>query len=331
MTVPTEPVREGSRWRYKKPTGEEVGEWFGTQPLDDGMAHEDFVSGVVIIPASEKVKVQVERNGRAATEDVYEMTYTPYVRVDTRIAYFRKLAASRSQIAVIEPVAVPRMQAGEAYNVNLPDGYWWHIVKTGEAQGAFVRYLCCTMRVALYREEDYFADPEVAHASGVRSYREIKPTREGRATKQVVARGDDVNALAKAETGAVGRALGMAGVLVIGTGLATAEDMAELRGGDAASAPTLPESVQGAETVEQVNERLVHLQGEMASNAPEKWAEFSAWWTERQRSEGWASLNDAPLEVRRGMVRRMESMLKDGFGVGVAQHDSSRGIEEAQN
>lgn len=324
MSVPTEPVQEGSRWRYKKPSGEEVGAWFATQPLDEGMSHADFVSGVVIIPASEKVKVQVERNNRAATEDAYEMTYTPYVRVDTRISYFRKLAAQRSQIAVIEPVTVPRMDRGEAYNLNLPEGFWWHIVKTGEAASAFVRYLCCTMRVALYREEDYFADPTVAHSSGLKSHREIKPLREGRATKQVVAKGDDMNALAKAETGAVGRSLGMAGILVIGTGLATAEDMAELRGGTEAAAPVLPEAAQGgAETPEEVNARLIELQGEMTSQAPDKWAEFSAWWTERQQQEGWRTLNDAPLEVRRGMVRRMEVLLAEG-----RQADSSPAAEE---
>ncbi len=319
--VPNSPQREGSRWRYHRPDGEEVAAWFSTQPLDEGMKHEDFVSGVVIIPASEKVKVQ-RRDGRG-TEDRYEMTYTPYVRVDTRISYFRKLAAARGEIAVIEPVAVPRMPSGEAYNGNLPEGFWWHVVR-GDGQ-SFVRYLCCTMRVALYREEDYFAEAVQTNPSGTWSRHEAKPLREGRSTKQVVASTSDVNALAKAETGAIGRALGVAGILVIGTGLATAEDMAELRGGEAAEAPALP-AVEARASADEINARLVALQAQMTAEAPGAWQEFAAWWTERKEAEGWANLSDAPIEVRRGMIARMESMLASASEAQpAASPDSSSG------
>jgi len=295
--MPVETVREGSRWRYKKPSSEEVGAWFNDVPLDEGMDHAQYVSGVVLIPAQEKVKVQ--REDERGTEDIYEMTFTPYVRVDTRIAYFRALAAKNEQIAVIEPVAVPVLEQPDLLrNDNMPPGFWWHIV---QRDSNHVKFLCCTMRVALYEQDAWFAsdDGKLPRA-----------TREGVATKQVVQAtqsGVDVNMLAKAETGAVGRALGMAGILVIGTGIATAEDMQEVR--EAAPAPELPEA--GA-TMEDINERLMELQGRMTSEAPGRWQEFSAWWTERQQREGWKTLNDAPIEVRRGMVQRMEKMLEEG-------------------
>lgn len=308
--IPDGPVREGSRWRHHKPTADEVAAWFKAQPIDEGMEHEDYVGGVVIIPASEKVKA-ARADGRG-TEERYEQTFTPYVRVDTRVTYFRNLAELRGYIAVIEPVAVPRIEEGQHANKHMPDGFWWHVVATDQAQ---VRYLCCTMRVALYDKEAWTSGAEfVSKAEQQTHSTELnlpRPLREGVATKQV-AGGTDMNGLAKAETGAIGRALGVAGILVVGSGIATAEDMAELRDAPEATGAALPEAGAPEETSEALNARLLGLQ-ERLKTFPEAWTGFCAWWKERSQEGGWSSLNDAPIEVRRGMAGRMEQLI--GIGI----------------
>lgn len=291
------PVQEGSRWRFARPTSEEVGQWFGTQPLAEGMSHADFIAGIVLIPASEKVKRQVpgQRAGTFATHDSYELTYTPYVRVDTRVSYFRKLAEAREMISVIEPAEVPQIAQGPYTNAHMPDGYWWYVV--GEA-----RYLCCTMRVALYRPEDYYGQEDTNAGR-----KTARPALFGVSTKQVSP--SDANALAKAETGAIGRALGVAGILVIGTGIATAEDMQDLGAQPITAAPELPEAGAPAEGEEQLNERCLSLQQRLQGENPAGWAQFAAWWQERRTKEGWGTLTDAPIEVRRGVATRMEELL----------------------
>lgn len=292
---PPQPVREGSRWRHAKPSSDEVAEWFGTVPLDAGMAHEDYIAGVVLIPAGEKVK-RIRADGRG-TEEVYEQTFTPYVRVDTRVAYFRRLAELRELVAVIEPIAVPRSDKPAFENQHMPDGFWWMVA--GEQQTA-QRFLCATWRVALYDADTY------KEGWGTDGKRERRPVREGIGTKQVTG-APEINALAKAETGAIGRALGVAGILVVGTGIATAEDMMELRE-PAQAAPVLPEPVEESE--EHLNERLMALQTRLRLY-PEAWSEFAAWWNERSKQGGWTNPLSTPVEVRRGMASKMEGMLEN--------------------
>lgn len=313
-----EAVREGSRWRYGRPSSDEVGAWFATAPLDEGMTHADFIAGIVLIPATEKVKRQVPGRapGTFSTQDSFELTYTPYVRVDTRVTYFRKLAAKRELVSVIEPAEVPQIASGPLANVHMPDGYWWYI--TSGASDA-VRYLCCTMRVAHYRPDDWFGAE--ADTNGGRA-KKLQPVLFGVSTKQVSP--TDPNALAKAETGAIGRALGVAGILVIGTGIATAEDMTELDAGPVQQGAALPAAeVEAVESEEQLNERCLGLQARLKEDYPDGWAKFAAWWQERRGREGWNTLNDAPIEVRRGVATRMEELLAEG-----ATQDSSSPAEE---
>lgn len=314
---PPKPVREGGRWRHAKPSSEEVSEWFRSVPLDEGMKHEDYVSGIVIIPASEKVK-RPKPDGRG-TEEVWEETFTPYTRVDTRVAYFRQLAEARELIAVVEPVVVPTVDEGAFTNRNMPPGFWWIVL--GESQSA-QRFLCCTMRVALYRREDWFGVPEQdapaeePHEAAIPARSDPRPLREGIATKQVADRADrhgnrDTNALARAETGAVGRALGMAGILVVGTGIATADDIAELMREPQEAAPVaLPAPGAGEETEEQLNERLTTLEIRLRPYT-DAWREFAAWWSERAKASGWKVVRDAPLEARKGVATKMETMLAE--------------------
>jgi hypothetical protein len=326
QAAPVKPQQEGSRWRHAKPSSEEVGKWFADVPLDEGMEHAKYVSGVVIIPATEKVK-RPKADGKG-TEEVWDDTFTPYVRVDTRVAYFHQLAAKRDCIARIEPVLVPRSEQPAFDNRHLPDGFFWHIL--GESQAA-QRFLCCTMRVALYERRIWLASKKELRRRGERRV----PILEGIGTKQIADRTDrynnrDTNALAKGETGAIGRALGVAGILVVGTGIATAEDMQELMREPTEAAPvTLPAAGAGEETDEQLNERLGALEARLRPYT-DAWREFTAWWAERAKASGWQVVRDAPIEARRGVASKMEQMIAEQPEVPPApEPDPAEAVTEA--
>ncbi|WP_410960026.1 hypothetical protein, partial [Salmonella sp. SAL4434] len=52
--IPVERGRSGNRWINYRPTAEEVGDWFQTVPLHEGMEHQDWLSGITLIEATEK-------------------------------------------------------------------------------------------------------------------------------------------------------------------------------------------------------------------------------------------------------------------------------------
>lgn len=295
-------IQEGSRWRHARPSEEEVKKWFDGQPLDEGMNNDDFVSGIVLIPANEKVKVPSEDGRRV--EERYEATFTPYVRVDMRVLYFTRLAEKRDLIRVIEPAAVPIVddKASGYYNANMAAGLWWHM--TTNSEGASVRYLVSTWQVSLYERHAWLAMKE---GDG-------RPPAilQGIGSKQTGG-GADLNAIMKAETGAIGRALGAAGILVVGTGVATAEDMQEsLEGGGAlgaapetALAATQRTAADPTAQLQQLRASAIELEAEMR-NYPATWQDFTAWWGERAKQGGWKEIADVPLDALRGIVGKME-------------------------
>ena len=305
-----ESVQEGSRWRYARPSADELAKWFASQPLDEGMEHDDYIGGVVLIPANEKVK-RPKEDGQG-TEEAWEQTYTPYVRVDTRISYFNELARLGNLVSVIEPVDVPRSESPAFDNRHMEKGYWWLVMGSGSTAE---RFLCCTMRVALFDKVTHFASDKELRRRGERR----TPIVEGRATK-AVSGGPDVDAPARAQTGAIGRALGVAGILVVGSGIASAEDLQEL-GQPQPTGPSLPEET-GEETSEALNERLMALEAQLKP-CEEQWHAFSAWWSERAKAAGWKSLNDAPIEVRRGMATKMQDLISEAPH---EAHDSSPSV-----
>ena len=304
--VPDEPQQEGSRWRWHKPSSEAVAHWFTSVPLDEGMRHEDYVGGVVIIPQTEKVKHQLQDG----MHERYEQVFTPYVQIGTRVGYSRRLAEHRGLRLRIAPEVVPRtLNPGSPYfNGNFPDGLWWHVI-VGDI-GA-TRYLCATYSVQMFEPQEY--------ARRLRGELAM-PVLEGSGTKQV-AGGADPNGLMRAQTGAIGRALGVAGILVIGTGIATAEDMQEYIAAPTATpdqallppseiAPGAPpaEAEDSDEALTQLRARAVALQARMQEETPLAERAFMAWWQERRIHEGWESLGDVPLEALRGVVTRMETL-----------------------
>jgi hypothetical protein len=307
--IPEQPLQEGARWRHHKPSSEAVAEWFKNVPLDEGMSHDTFIGGVVIISQSEKVKHSTD----AGTVERWEQTFTPYMQIGTRVAYFRLLAEHRGLIPVTEAVEVPRSKDPKSayFNANMPPGLWWHVVTN--SHGDAVRYLCATYRVAMYERASYAAklkgEPDLPLLGGI-------------GTKQVGG-GPDDNGLMKAETGAIGRALGVAGILALGTGIATAEDMQEFVAQPQAAPPQLPASpseiAQGdtpapAQTPEerlaQLRSRAMALDTQLAEKDPARHAEHQAWWQERKNTEGWRTLGDVPVEALAGIVSRLQEMMQ---------------------
>lgn len=314
--IPAESVREGSRWRHHRPVAEEVAAWFKGQPLDENMAHDDYVAGIVLIPQGVKTEY---RDDQGRKYERYEDTFTPYVQVGTRIAYFHALARAQANvISVIRPVKIPLIddRSSAYYNANMEAGYWWHVIG-GENP---VRYLCCTMRVAHYEREAYLTAPLDTNGERI-----LPPALlEGRSTKQV-AGGPDINQLAKAQTSAIGRALGVAGILVLGTGVASAEDMMELGGAvgvlPTEGQPTLPglppvaagapqpPPADPAAAAEQMRGRIREMQSMMQAETPKAWSTFAAWYGERAKQEGWdvsAGLSLLNSEALKVVMSKME-------------------------
>jgi hypothetical protein len=293
-------------------------EWFEKNVrLHDGLKHEDYVQGITIIPAKEKVKRTV-RNAAQATAIVEEerMVYTPYAKVETRIAYFWDLIryhnanlqdGEKPWVGVIKPIEAARIDKDPYFNLHLPAGYFRYPVT--KSDGKTVEYLGCTMQVRIF---------EIA-AQGERSATIIAPTAASKAVPLLNRWGEDPNSLMKAETGAVGRALGMAGMLVIpGSGVATAEDMQEsmAQGGAGVGVdPVLPGADEAAEasaissTQAQPNlkEQAEALITRLQSEFPEALEEVQEW--ARGRSLNLGELTEESPALR-GVVKKLEGAVR---------------------
>lgn len=358
--------REGGRWINERPTPKEFADWFKeSMSIDPALNVEDYLGGVVLIPAVDgKAKyVSGFREGKPLIDDRPEMSYVPYAKVETRIAYFWDLLAAHEDewVGVVEPVELPRLPVdGEGLTSaieaiataegttpeslaaalgvldklrpsalatmvhQLPPGFSMASIPVGNGYSHFV---CCTIRVAIYRRQDYEADPARA-----------VPIREGRGTKQVplTKRGyqgevkPDEASLMKAETGALGRALGFAGIFVIpGSGIATAEDMVEsATQGDtpvteaaaAAEGPAEPEQPPvprtGAEAAQdddaQLTKRALEIWKDLTENHPGKADEFKTWAAGRKL----ARISDAKGAMLRGVVKKLEKLHEEGEEAG---------------
>lgn len=318
--TPPQPVlaegfQEGSRWINKRPSGEEVATWFDDNvKIHEGLQAASYVSGITLIGGTERLKeARQAANGTVQFVEVERYSWTPYAKVETRVAYFWDLMALRADevIGAIEPVEQARLKDSGVYNLNLPAGMYRLPITTGPNE--FVHYVGATMQVKIYKAgtlewaqrvrkiydtqiiddtprsvqvdeviEDYLRGTPVA----------IYPP----ATKMISTLGrqeaEDPFSLMKAETGAVGRALGMAGMLVIpGSGIATAEDMHEAQAGaggtsvkgSAEPPPVTPAATPDAAEVEKatdvrIQEKIANLQ----STLPEAYERLAAWATERK-------------------------------------------------
>lgn len=314
--------KEGNRWVNMRPGGEELSKWFTDNvPIAEGLDAANYVAGVTLIPAKEKIEEVVawDQSNSAILGAFWDLVLTPYIRVDTRLKYFHDLMARDDTLGLIQPVAT------EEQDPRLPRGFFRLVTATGANKE--VRFVGCTMQATVYKkgslqEVKVFLDKRTGEEGIVQVGKIVR--RFTPATKVVPIlnyKGEADNfALMKAETGAVGRALGMAGMLVIpGTGLATAEDLQEVesmvaqaRAGGSLETPTLPDDAEPASQIEaegsdeelrQIGADCIEELGEF----PQVLAEFKAWAKER----GYARLSEVTQPALRGLVRRAQNMLLD--------------------
>jgi hypothetical protein len=334
--------REGGRWINERPTPAEFSEWFtSSMKLDKSLSHEDYIGGVVLIPALDtkaKFVTGFTDKGLPLVEEREELAYIPYAKVETRTAYFWDLLdAHEDWLGVVERVTPPRMpidfvhteedvQAGLSESGQpqmqplhrklrtpgalallthqLPDGFSITSVPVGTGYSHFI---CCTIRVSIVSKDGAVL-------------------RTGVATKQVpllMGRSQpyaDPSSLMKAETGALGRALGFAGIFVIpGSGVATAEDMLEAaaQGPTAATTaepaenPTVPPAApvrsgaeQAADVEAELHKRASTLYQALSESHPDRAESFGQWAKTRKLT----SLGDAKGAMLRGVVRKLERL-----------------------
>lgn len=270
--------REGSRWHNQRPTGQEVSEWFSGVRLHDGMEHADYVAGIALIEQTDEVPTIVAYRGDGTPEitRTTEMSFTPYPRVEARIAYFWKLCELRGWKGSIAPVNT--LGDGAA---GLPEGFFR--LRVTDAAGKDAPLVGRTMKVAI---NDPKGDPVGWYPSETKV---VPMLRNGLV---------DADALAKASTGAIGRALGAAGMLILpGTGVATAEDMLALARGEGVALGLVPQTEQPTGVVippEKHREILVGYLNQLAGT--DKQEELHEWWGMRHFPEV-AKLTDEQVPV----------------------------------
>lgn len=320
--------REGNRWINETPSAEDLATWFSSNvKVADGMAHEDYVGGVVLIPATEKAKTVTGWDGvTPLIEDVEALVFTPYIRVETRLKYFHDLCEKEDWQGFIEPAKFERQDA------RLPSGFFRHVVATGEGRES--RYLACSMQVVIYEkgsieEKVVILDKRTGEQGVVRTGKIVRVAPAGTKAVPMLRYGRnssvyaDDNAVMKAETGAIGRALGMAGMLVIpGSGIATAEDVQEARAAEAAgptpAEPELPDdelpstaprdgAAVAADDDAALRSQATEILAELAKVSPEAHVEFKRWAAER----GHTRLSEVTSPALRGLVKKAENMLED--------------------
>lgn len=326
--------KEGNRWVNARPTSEEVGEWFEANvKVDEKLDHKEYVGGVTLIPNTEKTAEVVAWNQRNApvTEDFFDLVLTPYIRVETRVKYFQDLCQEKGWLGLIEPV---EFDPNDPVAKGLPPGFFRHRVGTGPEAG--VNFLGCTMRVTVLDRDSVemvklIVDKRTGEERIQRTGTVVLSSIATKTVPTLNSKGDaDTNALMKVETGAVGRSLGLAGMLVIpGTGIATAEDLQEsnqitaaaAQGADFESA-ALPDGPVPAEEIEpavaldsqandeQLRAHAATLLGEM-KELPDKQATFQEFkrWAD---SRGFKRLSEVTSPALRGLARRAETMLAEG-------------------
>lgn len=344
--------REGGRWINERPTSEDFASWFTeSMRIDSGLQIQDYIGGVVLIPALDtkaKVVLGFSDTGKPLIDQREELSYIPYAKVETRINYFWDLLdVHEDWVGVVEHVASPRMPIDFVHTTESRDataGSWtqrelrapgaltsmvhqlpagFSVMSIGVDQG-YTHFLCCTIRASIYNRAEWDAASPSDRAK-------LAPRRTGRGTKQVpLLKGynnkvwADDSSLMKAETGALGRALGFAGIFIIpGSGVATAEDMLEslsqapppAEAGPDNAGPAAPAEAPVRSPVEQAEEdeaemrkKAIALFQALGTEHPEQANAFTVW----ARSRQLRSLSDAKGPALRGVIKKLERLQEEG-------------------
>lgn len=314
--------REGNRWFNERPSSEDVASWFSTAVnLPEGLEAKNYVGGVVLIPGKEKGDEPMGLNsqGLPQSQEVENLVFTPYVKVETRVAFWHDLLRLRKDDweGVIEPV-IP--EGGTV--PGLPPGFQRIAL---EKDGKPTPYILCTMKVTVFKRGTITWKEYRNNNKGG----EVELRRTGEtiidappATKQVPTLrkyGPDDSVIMKAETGAIGRALGMAGMLIVpGTGIATAEDMREAisdRGTPAAAKEAGEPSAEGraakSANAELSHEELVTMGSGLIVQLKEAsepaHTAFLAWCHERDFRGSLAEMKDGDLKQ---VIKQAEKALE---------------------
>lgn len=316
--------KEGNRWFNERPSAEDVTTWFAEAvKLPEGLSHDNYIGGVVLIPGKEKANEPMgfnEKTGVPIWTEVENLVFTPYVKVETRVQYWTDLLAANADewLGVIEPVA-PQGGAIE----GLPPGFARLRVKGGEK--GETPYVLCTMKATVFDRKTVQVKEYRNTETGEIVHRYYGPTiiDAAPATKQVPMLGrwgPDDSAIMKAQTGAIGRALGMAGMLIVpGTGVATAEDMRELAYQQAepvAAREEAPPSVEGRAgkdaSAEPTQEELVAMASglivRLQATDEAVYTAFLAWCKER-KFNGKVAEMDAP--TLKQVIKKVEQALAE--------------------
>lgn len=303
LELPRREGREGGKWVNHKPVAEEVAEWFLTSvQLHPGMRHEDWLGGLTLIQTTERSDVVLgldEHNLPVIQRDVQNVFFAPYMRVDTRVAYFLAWCDMENLDPKIE--AVYFKKDDEA----LPPGFTVQEVR--KPDGTSAPLITCTKRAAATHPRGHV----ILEADGSKSVPWLD--RYGQV---------DADALAKAETGAVGRALGFLGMLTIpGTGVATFEDMQEMlsRGQVPSVAPPSLPSEEPPHTGERGKPLDANADDEQMRTAatekidllqdayPEALKTFQAWARERNLP----ALNVVSGAALKGVLRKLDATIEE--------------------
>lgn len=307
--------RVGSRWINARPSSEEIAQWFKDNvPMHEGMDPERYVGGLTLIESTERfTEVFEDDNGNNRSRRVKNIILTPYCKVETRVQYFWDLMEKHPEWAgSIEPVDPPKK--GETAG-DLPPGFYRLLVKQDSKGFGFV---ACSMRVrVLTRESANYREQHVISAPPATKMIPVLQESFGKVTP-------DPFALMKAETGAVGRALGLAGMLVVpGAGVATAEDMLEAQGqgvtpegdSEAEPPPAVPREVQAPETApapDRSAEDVLREEAEtklevLKARDPQRYKAFQEW-SRGRKFKSMADIGEAQL---RGIVRKLDKELAE--------------------
>jgi len=178
------------------PSQEEISSWFGGFKLHEGLDHPQYVGGIVAIE----------------NKDRGNSVWMLYINATARIAYFWDWVDKNGYIADIEVTGPVDRE------VELPDN-----------KKARQFYMTAEITVVKPGADDSSQGRIVRRVTGRKQVDQTVFRRGyGGAAGRVL---PDSNALMKAETGAIARALGTLGMLALpGSGLATAEDMVEFIG-----------------------------------------------------------------------------------------------------